>query len=145
MPEIKDLICEVLQKGYLMSLATVDDGGVWVADVIYVFDENLNLYWMSKDSTRHSKAISLNPGVAGTVTVSGQGEHNLGIQFSGTAEKLEETRFDLGKKHFEKRGKPIPQETDDILHGSFWYCLKPQKIELIYEPLFGFKKQVLEL
>ena len=37
--KLKELIKEVLEKGYLMSLATSDGGGVWVADVIYVYDD----------------------------------------------------------------------------------------------------------
>lgn len=42
--KIKNLIKEVLDQGYLMSLATVDDGGVWVSDVIYIYDDNFNIY-----------------------------------------------------------------------------------------------------
>ena len=44
--ETKELILEVLEKGYLMSLGTQDGGGVWVADVIYVYDEEMNIYGM---------------------------------------------------------------------------------------------------
>jgi uncharacterized protein YhbP (UPF0306 family) len=36
---------EILEKGHLMSLATVDDGGVWVADVVYIYDDNFNIYF----------------------------------------------------------------------------------------------------
>lgn len=141
--DIKQLIIEVLEKGYLMSLATVDSGGVWVSDVIYIFDEDLNMYWMSDPDARHSQAIIKNPQVAGTVTVSAQGEDNLGIQFEGVAEKIEGARYDLAVKHFSKRKKPQPVETEDVLQGDSWYILKPNKIELIYERLFGFEKQKL--
>ncbi len=141
--ELKSLIKQVLEKGYLMSLATIDDGGVWVADVIYIFDDQLNIYWMSDPDVRHSKALLKNSNVAGTITVSDQGEKNLGIQFEGMAEKLEGPRFDLAVKHYSKRKKPAPKEADDVLQGDSWYCLKPRKIELINEELFGFKKQKL--
>lgn len=143
--EIKSLIQEVLGKGYLMSLATVDSGGVWVADVIYIFDEDLNIYWMSDPGARHSQAVLQNNKIAGTITVSAQGEDNLGIQFEGIAEKIEVARYDLAIKHFAKRKKPIPAETEDILQGDSWYILKSKKIELICERLFGFEKQKLEL
>ncbi len=142
---IKQLITEVLEKGYLISLATIDDGGVWVADVIYVHDEELNIYWMSDPDVRHSQAVLTNSKVAGTITVSGPGENNLGIQFAGTAEKIEGPRFDLALKHCAKRGKPVPKETEDVLGGDSWYKLKPVMIELIHEKLFGFEKQKLEL
>lgn len=142
--EIKNLIHEVLGKGYLMSLGTMDDGGVWVCDVIYIFDDALNIYWMSKGFRRHSKAIEKNPKVAGTITISAQGEDNLGVQFAGTAERIEGTRYDLAKKHYAKRRKPEPKENDDVLDGGYWYVLKPNKIELICERLYGFEKQKLE-
>lgn len=127
-----------------MSLATVDSGGVWVSDVIYIFDQELNIYWMSDPTARHSQSILQNKQVAGTITVSGQGEDNLGVQFEGVAEKIEGTRYDLALKHFAKRKKPVPTEADDVLQGDSWYVLKPQKIELICERLFGFEKQKYE-
>lgn len=143
--EIKKFVGEVLEKGYLMSLGTVDGGGVWVADVIYIYDDALNLYWMSDPHARHSQALVQNPQMAGTITVSGQGDDNLGIQFEGVAEKIEGARHDLALKHYAKRKKTAPLETDDVLRGDSWYVLRPRKIELIYEKLFGFEKQVVKL
>ncbi len=144
MEDIKQLIKEVLEKGYLMSLATVDDGGVWVSDVIFVHDDDLNMYWMSKLHRRHSLAILKNNKVAATITVTlGPKEDELGIQLEGIAEKIEGARYDLAKKHFVKRLNPEPKETDDVLDGGSWYVLKPAKIELIHKKLFGFNKQTL--
>jgi len=141
---IKDLIKEVLEKGYLVSLATVDEGGVWVSDVIYIFDNDFNIYWMSDPNVRHSKAILKNPKIAGTITANLPKEDNLGIQFEGLAQKIEGARHDLAVKHFSKRKKEAPKEDEDVLQGDSWYVLKPKKIELIYEKLFGFNKQKLE-
>ena len=128
-----------------MSLATLDNGGVWVSDVIYIYDENLNIYWMSDPDARHSLAISENNKVAGTITTSGLGENNEGLQFKGMAEKIKGSRFDLAVKHFKKRNKPEPGENEDILQGDSWYILKPDNIELIYEKSFGFEKQKFTL
>src|SRR3989338_2017231 len=143
--DIKSLIKEVLEGGYLMSLATVDDGGVWVSDAIYVFDDEFNIYWMSDPEVRHSQDILKNSQVAGKITVSGLGENNLGLQFSGQAEKIDGFRFDLAKKHYSKRNKPEPKEEDDVLQDDSWYILRPKLIVLINEKLFGFEKQKLEL
>jgi len=141
--DIKQLIKEVLEKGYLMSLATIDDGGVWVSDVIYIHDDDLNIYWMSDSGVRHSKAMQQNNKIAGTITVSGVREDNLGIQFDGVAEKLDGNHHDLAIKHYQKRNKPTPLESDDVLDGDSWYVLKPKNIELICESLFGFDKKKL--
>jgi uncharacterized protein YhbP (UPF0306 family) len=144
--QIRKLILEVLEGGYLMSLGTSDKGGVWVADVIYVYDGDLNIYWMSDPEVRHSQAILEDPQVAGTITV-GSGSHgqNIGIQFSGRAEKIEGGRLDLEVMHAAKRNKPLPIDEGKILEGDSWYKITPKLIELIYEPLFGFDKQGLEL
>ena len=144
MENLRKLILEVLEEGYFMSLATFDKNGVWVSDVIYIHD-GLDIFWMSDPNTRHSKAILTNPQVAGTITISGQGEDNLGIQFSGLAEKIDGPRFDLALKHFSKRKKIKPKETDDVLQEDSWYLLKLKRIELIHEKLFGFEKQKIDL
>ncbi len=145
MKTVRELIKEVLEKGYLMSLGTIDDGGIWVSDVIYIFDDDFTIFWMSDPDCRHSKAILKNPKVAGTITVNLPKENNLGIQFEGVAEKIDGARFDLAKKHYAKRKKPEPKETDNVLQGDSWYLLKPKKIELICEEFFGFEKQRLKL
>jgi uncharacterized protein YhbP (UPF0306 family) len=142
--DIRKIITEeVLSRGHLMSLATVDEGGPWVSDVVYVFDDDLNIYWISKVDARHSRAILKNPQVAGTITVSNAPqEKNVGIQFSGTAEKLEGDFTELAAKHLAKRGKPAPDVGKSILGpGQAWYRIKPDLMELIYESLFGFEKQ----
>lgn len=59
-----------------MSLAVQDNGGLWVSDVVYVFDDNFNIYWMSDPDVRHSKAILVNLQVAGTITVSNKSKES---------------------------------------------------------------------
>lgn len=145
MSEIQDLIKEVLDKGYLMSIGTVDNNGAWVSDVIYIHDDDLNIYWMSDPDVRHSQALRANAKIAGTITVSGQGEDNLGIQFEGEAQIVDGSRHDLAVKHFAKRNKPAPDASEDVLDGDSWYLVKPKKIDLICERLYGFDKQSLEL
>lgn len=136
---------DVLDKGYLMSLATHDDGGVWCCDVIYVHDDDFNIYWMSDPEVRHSEAIHKNNRVAGTITISGPKEDNLGVQFEGQAERLKGARLGLAVKHLRKRRKIVPKKVVDILDGDSWYVLRPKKIELTHEEFFGFDKQILEL
>ncbi len=143
--DLKKLIQEVLEQGYLMSLGIVDSGGVWVADVIYIFDDDFNIYWMSDPEVRHSKAVLINNQAAGTITVSWEKDQELGLQFSGQVEKIDGPRYDLAVKHYAKRNKPEPKEEEDVLDGDSWYVLKPSKIELINGKLFGFEKQKFEL
>jgi len=140
----KIIIDEVLSKAHLMALATSDDDGVWISYVVYVFDDDLNIYWLSRPETRHSKAILQNPDVAGTISVGHRSkEDNIAIQFSGVAQKIEGDVLPMAIKHYEKRGYPVPQEGEILRKGESWYCAKPKFIDLTYEPLFGFNKQKL--
>ncbi|MDP2672144.1 MAG: pyridoxamine 5'-phosphate oxidase family protein [Candidatus Daviesbacteria bacterium] len=144
--DIKTKILEILSHGHLMSLATQDEGGLWVADLVYVYDEDLNIYWMSDPDVRHSKALIENSQVAGTITISNKSrELNLGIQFSGKAKKIDGARYDLTIKHLTKRGYPEPQESDDVLQGDSWYIVRPTKIDLIDEEHYGYDKKNLDL
>src|SRR6185436_11817663 len=118
----------------------------WAADVIFIHDDDLNIYWMSDPETRHSQAILQDERVAGTITASTKaGEKNLGIQFSGVAKKIDGPRYDLAKKHLQKRSHPEPKEEDDVLDGDSWYILTPSKIDLIDELNQGFEKKSLNL
>ncbi len=142
--ELRTLIKETLRKGHLMSLATTDSGGLWVSDVIYVYDESFNLYWISDPNTRHSKAILSNSNVALTITVSNKSkESNEGLQIAGVAEKLEGRQYELAKKHWQKRGKEPPQEKEEYLEGESWYKITPTLVDVINESLWGFDKKSL--
>lgn len=144
--DTRKLIEKILNNGHLMSLATLDQGGLWVSDVVYVYDDNLSIYWMSNPGARHSKAILENSQVAGSITISnGSKEPNLGLQFYGTAEKIDGPRYDLATKHLAKRSYPEPSVDDDVLEGDSWYVLKPEYIDLINEKLFGYEKKKLKL
>ena len=147
MVNVKERIKEVLEKGYLLSLATIDEGGLWVSDVRYVSDDDFTVYWMSDPNSRHSKAIEGNSQVACTIELNYNfGTPNLGLQFSGKAKKLSNLRIDLAIKYVTRRGKPKPSQISNILkNGYCWYELKPDFIELNDEENFGFdNKQKIE-
>lgn len=147
MEDIRELVKQVLEKGYLISLATVDDDGVWVADVIYVCDDSFNIYWMSQEGARHSRALLQNNQVAGAITITAKPqEDDVGLQLEGVAEKIEGDILEMAIKHRLKRGKPtLIKEGEALDEGGSWYRLKPSRIELIYEPLFGFERKSLNL
>jgi uncharacterized protein YhbP (UPF0306 family) len=146
--DIKEKILEVLSKGHLMSLGTLDEGGLWVADVVYVYDDDFSIYWMSSPDVRHSKAVINNGQAAGSITVSNKSkESNLGIQFSGKAQRLTGIQFELLAKHLAKRGYPAPElsQAKKLLDGDRWYKLIPAKIDLIDEENQGWDKKTIEL
>ena len=141
--DLKPYVLEILDNTYLMSLGTVLDNKPWVSDVVYVFDDKFNIYWLSKIDTRHSKNISLNPIVSASITLStNQGEDNKGLQIEGKAYKVNGLLPEMAIKHLFKR-KKVGVDLKDILkiRDERWYKLIPESIEVIYEPLFGFERR----
>lgn len=148
MTDVRQRMKEVLEKTHLMSLAINDEKGPWVTDLVFIYDNNMNIYWMSDPETRHSKAILKNNKVAGSITYSTKSkEPNFGIQFEGVAEQLKGVQYRLLIKHLAKRSYPKPELSDaaKILGGDLWYKLTPTKICLIDEKNFGRDRQDLYL
>ena len=122
-----ELTKQTLERGYLMSLATSDEKGVWVADVIYTYDDDLNIYWMSITSRRHSRAIDNgNTRVAATITVTqGPQDPDEGLQISGTAKRMKEPPSSLLKAWMAKKRKQDQYDAAQIVldeHG--WFRIK---------------------
>lgn len=74
-----------------MSLGTSRNDKPWVCEVHFVYDDDLNLYFRSLTSRRHSQEIAANPNVAGNIVRQhGPGESPHGIYFEGTAKLLDD-------------------------------------------------------
>lgn len=144
--ELKNLARAVIEDAYLMSLATVDENGAWVADLIYVSGDNFNLYWISMPNARHSRAIEQNSKVACTITANYATNKERALQIEGIAERIDGSLFEYEKKLERKRGLPAPQAVGEILgKGHVWYVLKPTKIELIHSEPFGYERQSVDV
>jgi uncharacterized protein YhbP (UPF0306 family) len=88
--DVEKIIRENIDKTVHMSLATVKDNKPWVCEVHFAYDENLNLYFRSLTSRRHSQEIAQNPNVAGNIVRQHNlGEYPTGVYFEGTAKLLQ--------------------------------------------------------
>ena len=145
MNELNDLTRQILNETMVVSLGTVDSVGVWVADVVFIYDDSFSIYWISKPDSRHSKAIAINPNIACTITASPEPNNERALQIEGTAKKLDGEYPDLDKQHFNKRGKPyLKHQSSAKPKGFSWYKLVPTKIELHWSEKFGYdRKSVL--
>lgn len=88
---VEQIVREYIDKSLHMSLATVSGDKPWVCEVHFVYDDNLNLYWRSLKSRRHSQEIAANPNVAGNIVE----QHTIdkiphAIYFEGKAELIED-------------------------------------------------------
>ena len=86
---VEQVIREYIKPVIHMSLATVSAKGPWVCEVHFAYDDDLNLYFRSQISTRHSGEIAADPRVAGTIHQKHTAtEPPRGVYFEGTAEML---------------------------------------------------------
>ncbi|MEK7105510.1 MAG: pyridoxamine 5'-phosphate oxidase family protein [Patescibacteria group bacterium] len=145
MEDVRKLIEEALEKGYLMSLATVDGAGPWASLVVFIYDKDFNLYWLSLPTRRHSIAIEADPRAAATITsVSKRDDEKIGLQVQGHAERVQ----NVDPSVVEAYGRRMQKTSIDgqiFAPGQAWYVFRPKKIDLIHQPLFGYDKKFLEL
>lgn len=82
---IRDYLAGILH----MSFATCIENKPWVCEVHFVYDDDLNIYFRSKPSRRHSQEIAQNPNVAGNIVEQhGRTDKPRGIYFEGRAELI---------------------------------------------------------
>ncbi|HSH31844.1 MAG TPA: pyridoxamine 5'-phosphate oxidase family protein [Candidatus Saccharimonadales bacterium] len=87
---VETIVREYIDKSLHMSLATASNGKPWVCEVHFVYDDNLDLYFRSLTSRRHSQEIAANPNVAGNIVRQhAVDEYPHAIYFEGTAGLLE--------------------------------------------------------
>lgn len=90
MTAAEDLVKKYLQSSaQTMQLATVHNGKPWIATVYFVADHDLNVYWLSWPSRRHSKHINEQANVAATVVIKTD-QPVIGVQMEGAATIVED-------------------------------------------------------
>lgn len=88
--DVENVIREYLPNIVHMSLATAQNNRPWVCEVHFAFDNDLNLYFRSLPTRRHSQEIAGNPRVAGNIITQHElGQYPRGVYFEGTARRLE--------------------------------------------------------
>lgn len=94
---VEKAIREYIDKSVHLSLGTSTlDGKPWVCEVHFAYDNNLNIYFVSKLTTRHCKEITANPNVAGNIVKQHPLEESPhGVYFEGTAEAIEPSEQQL--------------------------------------------------
>jgi uncharacterized protein YhbP (UPF0306 family) len=137
--ELKNLIKKYLSKSRMMQIATVDNGQPWICTVYYVEDEDLNLYWLSWPTRRHSQEIKKLNKIAIAVPVK-LDKPVIGIQAEGTA-KVAKEKEEVAKvmKLYVKKYGSGKQFYDNFIAGKneHWlYRFTPSNFVLFDEVTF---------
>lgn len=86
---LKTLIKQYLQETKLMQLATSLNNQPWICSVWFVADQDMNIYWLSSTTRRHSKEVLKNNKVAGAIALpQTPNDPPRGLQFQGIAKLL---------------------------------------------------------
>jgi uncharacterized protein YhbP (UPF0306 family) len=105
MNPLPDKIRKFILENHVVSLATIDEGGVWAASCFYSFEATQNLLFiLSSTLTRHGQAMLRKDHVAGTISGQPTSLHEIrGVQFSATALLLEGEKRDAALRHYLQR------------------------------------------
>jgi uncharacterized protein YhbP (UPF0306 family) len=100
--QLKQFIQQYLEEAKMMQLATVADGKPWVCNVWFAADDNLNIYWFSSTTRRHSYEVAKDHNVAAAICLpQTPADSPRGIQLEGVAEQLTNPKdIALAMKHY---------------------------------------------
>lgn len=85
--EIEQATKQFLHENYLMSLATTNDTHPSVAVMVYIIDEDLNIYFVTHADSRKVQNLAENPQVGLAIWQNGQ---SMLVQANGKASVVEE-------------------------------------------------------
>lgn len=77
-------LLKFIKSQRLLSIATINSDGPWIANVYYVCDDQYKFYFLSSKDTKHSKSILNNPEVAVSITWFDQKNHRNRKSIQGT-------------------------------------------------------------
>jgi uncharacterized protein YhbP (UPF0306 family) len=134
--ELRKLILDYLAENKVASLATSKDNIPWAAPVLYAYDSDLNLYFISEPDTRKIQNILSNPKVAVTIAEVRYKERKMvgiGIQLEGEAYQIEKEKGERELAIFRKRYRRV----DEYLPNHELFVVRPSKIIFQDDERFG--------
>ena len=152
--ELKKIILEYLETQRLMCFATFGKEP-WAANIYYLADKDLNLYFISKPWRKHCEALKINNKVAVGIADSTQPifEKQKGIQLNGTASELKDllkmawVLRGWNKLIAGNKGEKVPGVKEFVaLAKSKIYKIKPKKIQFFNPGIWPEEQfKILEL
>lgn len=142
--EIVDTIRAFCASTSTLGLATVDDAGrPHAANVNFVADDELNLYFISHPDTAHARHIARQSVVAATAYLPFEGVEQIrGIQLRGRCEVVPRNDFDGPSRLFVRRF-PYVGEFERRARTERFYRITPSWFRVIDNTIqFGDKWEI---
>ena len=132
--KLKNYILDYLKQNRVMTLATCKDDVPWAASVMFAYDDDLNLYFISKPETRKTQNILANPEISATINQFQKTPGKvLGVQLEGAAQKLDKKKSTEELEIFKKRFN----WAEKYLHDHELFKIAPKKIYYLDDERFG--------
>lgn len=142
MTDLARIVPGFLETVPTIGLATVDgEGRPHAANVNFVSDDDLNLYFLSNPASAHSRHVAARERVAATA-YSGftRPDEIRGVQLHGTCELLDESRFDEVWAAFLGKFPYAEGFADLVREEERFYVLRTDWVRWIDNSVsFGFK------
>lgn len=122
MADLKEHIAKHLKEARVLQLATVSDNKPWICNVHFYADVELNIYWCSLPTTRHSLEIEKNPHVAIAIKIhedSPAEKYVIGLSAQGTAEIITPEEMKKGSaKAYQQKFGDAKAFIDKVIEGN---------------------------
>ncbi len=138
--ELADLLRAFFGEHGTLSLATVDrHGRPHAANVYFVADDDLRLYFLSRPESDHSIHVAERSLVAGTIDAAAAPDRIHGVQLRGRCAPCTADRFDIHWAQFVQRFPWAERHAEEARSQSF-YRVDPTWLRWIDNRVrFGFK------
>lgn len=137
MEQIETIIREYIKDIIHMSIATAYDNKPWISEVHFAYDGELNLYFISRPSRRHSLEVAENNQIAGNIVKQHtKGEKVRGVYYEGTIEMLngvteDHPAFVSYHGRFDADVAVLAEQQEE--NGHRWYKITVNKFYLFDE------------
>lgn len=143
--DLKATLRAFLAAQSTLALATVNHDGVPEnAPVFYVADDELNLYWLSKESSRHSLNLAAQPRVAGAIYPAVWGWDKIaGLQIEGEAVSISNAQQREPILRLYQQKFQLPSSFDAAIASHTLYLLRPAWLRWLDNSVkFGHKVEL---
>jgi uncharacterized protein YhbP (UPF0306 family) len=130
---VEEIVRTSIAKANIMQLGTTAGNQPWICTVHFYADEDLNFYWCSDVTRRHSKELENNSKAAAYFLVhenTPDEDYVIGISVEGTAELLKENPEAACKGYCQKLGKPDETLRALLSSQKAMYKLTPKNFVL---------------
>ena len=137
MKQIETIVRDYIKDIIHMSIATSQDNKPWISEVHFSYDDELNLYFISRPNRRHSLEIAENKRISGNIVKQyAKGEKVRGVYYEGSAEMLDKVTEDHSafvsyNERFNNDTSVLAEQSEE--NGHRWYKITVNRFYLFDE------------